>query len=422
MLLLYDFFLAAYGILIHLAAQVNPKAKAWVRGRTHPEKPLASLRNHPKEPVVWMHCASLGEFEQGRPVLEAIRQAFPQHRILLTFFSPSGYEIRKHYAVADLVCYLPLDGRHRSRHFLAQVKPSLAIFVKYEHWQYYLSELSQRGIPTLSIAAIFRPTQLFFRRYGGFWREMLAYYSRLFVQDLSSWQLLNQIGLGAMAEVSGDTRFDQVLSIASSPVPVPWMAAFIQGRQTLVAGSTWPDDERLLAQLADLLPDLVILIAPHAFDEQRLSNLEKRIPGTFRFSNCTSLDNPTPTQLQGRCLLVDNFGWLSSIYQYATIAYVGGGFNRSGIHNILEAAVYGIPVFFGPQYERSREAYDLLSLKSAYSVGDAETLYCQISELLSNQTLCTELGQGNARYVQSQAGATQSVLRYIHTNRLLSKP
>ena len=423
MLLLYDFLLAAYSALIHLAALVNPKARAWVRGRTHPEKALSSLRSHPEEPVVWIHCASLGEFEQGRPVLEAIRQDYPQHRILLTFFSPSGYETRKHYAMADLVCYLPLDGRYRSRHFLNEVRPCLAIFIKYEHWQYYLSELSMRGIPTLSVSAVFRPSQPFFQSYGGFWRKMLQHYSRVFVQDASSWQLLARIGLSSKAEVSGDTRFDRVLSIASSPLPVPWMADFIQGRHTLVAGSTWPDDERLLALLADQIPDLVILIAPHEFNEQRLSDLEKRIPGTLRFSNCQSLRNPSASiRLQGRCLVVDNFGWLSSIYQYATIAYVGGGFNRSGIHNILEAVVYGIPVFFGPHYERSREAFDLVALKGAYSVGDDVILSQRITELLTDQPLRTEIGQRNAGYVQTQAGATNTVLRYIHSNRLLSKP
>ncbi|NDC77138.1 MAG: 3-deoxy-D-manno-octulosonic acid transferase, partial [Chitinophagia bacterium] len=216
MMIAYDVFLAAYGFLIRLAALWNPKARAWFLGRSHPEKPLSSLRQSPDERVVWIHCASLGEFEQGRPVLDAIRVAYPRHRILLTFFSPSGYENRKRYQKADLVYYLPLDGRIRSRRFLDEVRPCLAVFVKYEHWYYYLKELHARGIPSLSVSAIFRSTQPYFQPWGGFWRSLLSLYERMFVQDPESLRLLSGIGLAGKAEVSGDTRFDRVLDVAGS--------------------------------------------------------------------------------------------------------------------------------------------------------------------------------------------------------------
>lgn len=417
----YDIFLAAYGFLIRLAAAWNTKARAWVHGRRHPEKPLSSLRQSPEDTVVWIHCASLGEFEQGRPVLEAIRAAYPRHRILLTFFSPSGYEVRKRYAGADLVHYLPLDGRKRSRRFLDAVRPSLALFVKYEHWHYYLEKLQARRIPCLSVSAIFRPSQPYFRPWGGFWRGLLARYDRIFVQDPGSLRLLAGINLACNAEVSGDTRFDRVLAVADSPVDIAWMQAFLSGRPTLVAGSSWPDDEALLATLARRLPRLVLIIAPHDVNAGRLSELDAAFPGSVRFSECGKASEkgvgPMP---ESHVLVVDNTGLLSSLYRYASLAYVGGGFNRSGIHNILEAAVYGIPVLFGPRHERSREASELLGSGGGLCIQDGGGLTAQVTRLLSEPGLREELGRSNAAYVRERAGATAMVLRYIEEKRLLT--
>jgi 3-deoxy-D-manno-octulosonic-acid transferase len=417
----YDIFLAAYGFLIRLAALWNPKAKSWLHGRKHPEKAISSLRQSPEDPVVWIHCASLGEFEQGRPVLEAIRVAYPRHRILLSFFSPSGYEYRKRYEGADLVCYLPLDGRIRSRRFLDEVRPCLAIFVKYEHWYYYLKELQARGIPCLSVSAVFRPSQPYFRPWGGFWRRLLSCYERIFVQDPDSLRLLSGIGMAGRAEISGDSRFDRVRSVAGSPVDIPWMEGFLDGRPTLVAGSTWPDDEALLATLSRQLPQLVLVIAPHDIDPGRLSEVERAFPKSVRFSECLGASKKGDRALpESGVLVVDNIGLLSSLYRFSTIAYVGGGFNRSGIHNILEAAVYGVPVIFGPRHGRSREASELLLSGGGFSVGNGDELTARVSRLLMEPGTRDGLGRSNAAYVSERTGATHAVLRHIAENRLLT--
>lgn len=418
---LYDALLAAYGLLLRLAALWNPKARAWVRGRMHPRLTVSAVRSRPDQEVVWIHCASLGEFEQGRPLLEAIRKAYPHCRILLTFFSPSGYEARKDYPVADLVAYLPLDGRRRARRFLDEARPRLALFVKYEHWHHYLREIGARGIPALSVSAVFRPAQPFFKPYGAFWRRMLARYGRIFVQDGESLRLLAGIGMADRAEVAGDTRFDRVLAVAAAPTRIDWMDAFLQGRPTLVAGSTWPEDERILALLAQRLPELALVVAPHEIDESHLKAVETTFPECVRFSRARSAAQsgiePLPT---GRCLVIDNIGLLSSLYRHATIAYVGGGFNRSGIHNILEAAVYGVPVVFGPRYERSVEAVERVASGGAFSVADADTLTDIVASRLSDTARTAAIGRENAEYVRSKAGATATVLRHIAENRLLS--
>jgi len=418
---LYDALLAAYGLLLRLAALWNPKARAWVRGRLHPRRPVSAVRSRPDEEVVWIHCASLGEFEQGRPVLEAIRRTYPACRILLTFFSPSGYEARRDYAVADLVAYLPLDGRRRAGRFLDEARPRLALFVKYEHWHHYLRELEARGIPTLSVSAVFRPSQPFFKPYGAFWRRMLSRYGHIFVQDGESLARLEGIGLAGRAEVAGDTRFDRVLAVAAAPARIGWMDAFLQGRPTLVAGSTWPEDERILAGLARQLPDLALVVAPHEIDERHLKEVEATFPETVRFSRAQSAAEAGADALPyGRCLVIDNIGLLSSLYRHATIAYVGGGFNRSGIHNILEAAVYGVPVVFGPRYERSVEAVERVAAGGAFPVTDAETLTKLVAARLSDSAGTAAIGRGNAEYVRTKAGATAAVLRHIAANRLLS--
>lgn len=418
---LYDAFLGAYALLLRLAALWNPKARAWVRGRTHPRRPVSAVRARPGEDVAWVHCASLGEFEQGRPVLEAIRKAYPDCRILLTFFSPSGYEARKDFAGADLVAYLPLDGRRRAARFLDEARPRLALFVKYEHWHHYLRELEARSIPALSVSAVFRPTQPFFRIYGAFWRRMLDRYGRIFVQDPESLSRLHGIGRGGRAELAGDTRFDRVLAVAAAPARIGWMDAFLRGRPTLVAGSTWPGDERNLAVLAHRRPDMALVIAPHEIDEGRLAAVEAAFPETVRFSRAQAAAEAGQAPIPpGRCLLIDNIGLLSSLYRHAAIAYVGGGFNRSGVHNILEAAVYGVPVLFGPRYERSVEAGERVAAGGAFPVADAEALTQTVVARLADTTGTAAIGRANAEYVRSRTGATAAVLRHIAENRLLS--
>jgi 3-deoxy-D-manno-octulosonic-acid transferase len=293
--------------------------------------------------------------------------------------------------------------------------------VKYEHWHYYLKELQARGIPCLSVSAIFRPSQPYFRPWGGFWRGLLACYERIFVQDPDSLRLLAGIGLAGRAEVSGDTRFDRVRAVAGSTVDIPWMEAFLAGRPTLVAGSTWPDDVEALSALARRLPQLVLVVAPHDVDEGRLSGVEASFPDSVRFSECrTASQNGDGTIPESNVLVVDNIGLLSSLYRYATIAYVGGGFNRSGIHNILEAAVYGIPVLFGPRHEKSREASQLLASGGGICIQNGGELTEQVTRLLMEPVRREGLGRANATYVRERSGATDAVLRHIAENRLLT--
>lgn len=314
---------------------------------------------------VWFHAASLGEFEQARPVLEAYRQRHPDTKVLLTFFSPSGYEVRKNYPLADRVAYLPMDTPHNARRLLDAYRPVAAFFVKYEFWYNYLRELRRRQIPTYLFSAIFRPEQYFFHPYGRwFLKQIRLCYRHIFVQNEESLQLLARHGIDAT--LAGDTRFDRVHQIAQAAEPDAVAERFLQGHDgpVLVAGSTWPPDEQLLARLHECkewFPDRII-IAPHEIHEEHLQQIERLFPGSVRYSSLTSSTSLTsPTSSTSQVLIIDNIGILSKLYRYATVAYIGGGFGV-GIHNILEAVAYGKPVVFGPNYHKFQEAHDLIDL------------------------------------------------------------
>lgn len=401
-----------------MASWWNPKARAWVKGRKGLFSRLETAINDDK-PVIWMHCASLGEFEQGRPVLEGLKNSYPNHRILLTFFSPSGYEVRKNYEGADYIFYLPPDSSRNARKFISIVKPALAIFIKYEFWHYYLAELRENKVPTLLVSGIFRKGQPFFRFYGGFWRRMLDSFTRLFVQNQESMELLLLAGLGNKAERSGDTRFDRVLEIASAGEDIAQVRNFCAGHKVIVAGSTWIEDEEVLDHYARVHPQIRFILAPHEIHESRLKEIEKLFPETVRFSRLKDFSDPDYNAIP-HVLIIDNFGMLSTLYKYAHITYVGGGFGGDGIHNILEAGVYGKPVVFGPVYDKFREAEEMIQAGGAVTVENALELESVLDDMLENDTLRAQKGMAARKYIEREAGATGCVLAYIQEKRLLT--
>lgn len=354
--------------------------------------------------VIWFHCASLGEFEQGRPVIEAIRERLPGRKILLTFFSPSGYEKRKDYHGADYVMYLPLDTSRNASRMLDLLSVEMALFIKYEFWYHFLKELAWREIPTYLVSGNFRADQLFFKWYGGWYRRFLNLFTHIFVQNHESESLLAGIGQHHVS-LAGDTRFDRVYEIKHSPFTHPALEDFGKDSAIIVAGSTWEQDEQLLAQVYGKLPELVSwIIAPHELSEGHLRNLQERFPGAACY---TQLESGVPEGC--RVILVDTIGKLSFLYRYGVMAYIGGGFGK-GIHNILEAATYGLPVIFGPTYKKFSEAVELTSLGGAFPIGNSEDLLSTIRQQLENPGLLKTTSQIASNFVSARVGATLTIL------------
>lgn len=374
---------------------------------------------NPDDKVIWMHCASLGEFEQGRPLLEALRLHYPGYRILLTFFSPSGYEVQKNYAGADWVCYLPLDGPRTAKQFLSLTHPTLVIFVKYEFWFFYLKKLFYQQIPLLLVSALFREDMNFFKWYGTLSKKMLGRFQHLFLQNEASLLLTEQLGVREMSSVAGDTRFDRVLAIASQALPIEGIETFKSQQPLLVAGSTWPEDEKALHEaLQDpQLASLKLIIAPHELSAAHVKTLTALFGEAICYSQWNK-ESDAP-----RVMIMDNYGMLSRLYRYATVAYVGGGLHRPGIHNTLEAAVYSIPVLFGPYHKKHAEALALLKENGAFTFETgtgSSSLSSLLTQLLLHPHHCREAGQKAGAYVRAQAGATQRIIHYIQENRLLT--
>jgi 3-deoxy-D-manno-octulosonic-acid transferase len=436
---LYQFLIRCLGISIRVAALFSPKARQWLSGRKDRFAFMIQQRADAPGPLVWFHCASLGEFEQGRPVIEAFRREHPGHRILLTFFSPSGYEVRKNYPGADHVHYLPLDTKDNARRFLDTWKPQLAIFVKYEYWFNYIRALEARKIPAVVVSAIFRPGQYFFRWYGGWSRRQLSKISWFFVQNRESMELLTGIGI-RHASVSGDTRFDRVALISQRPQAFPQLQWLSGERPVMVAGSTWPDDEDLLLHLFRRSGfGMHLVIAPHEITGAGIERLLREFgPETVRFSALagsaqtgsdgfsapegSASEGPDGSSApegsasegpdgsgRGRIVIMDRIGLLSQLYQYATLAYVGGGFGK-GIHNILEAATFGVPVFFGPTYQRFAEAVDLVGRGGAFPVKDRECLLQGVEALLSDPAKLQQASQVCRKYVEENKGGTENIM------------
>ena len=397
---LYSFagILASAGL--HLAARFSPKARLIIEGRKDTPRRLGRL--DATRPVVWFHASSLGEFEQGRPLMEAVRRAHPEYQILLSFFSPSGYTVRQDYAGADVVVYLPSDRSSSVRRFLDLARPSKAIFIKYDFWPTMLYELRERGIPTYLVSAIFRPDQLFFRPWGKWYLRLLTLFERLYVQDEDSRQLLQRHGITAVS-VAGDTRFDRVIEIASAARAIPEAAA-LEGK-VLVAGSTWPEDEAILLPYFNRLgSEYKLIIAPHEIHEEHLQAIEAQLTRPYmRYS-----------QLQAGatgdydCLIIDCFGLLSSIYRYGRYAWVGGGFGKS-VHNTLEAAVYGIPVFFGPEVHKHREVRELIQRGLGFVLHSEED-FAALLQRFDDEAACRDVAQQLEHFFAEQRGATEQLL------------
>ncbi len=368
-----------------------------------------------------MHCASLGEFEQGRPVIEKLRAQGTGHKILLTFFSPSGYEAQKKYKGADWVFYLPMDGPRNAKQFLEIVHPSLVIFVKYEFWYYYLKKIKYRNIPLLLISALFRKDMSFFKWYGKLQRKILSRFDHLFVQTAESKKLIDEICLSAICSVSGDTRFDRVIEIAEKFEPIPLIEKFIGNSKVVIAGSTWPEDEEVLQKSFAAINDssLKLIIAPHEINEKHLSSIKELFPNSILFSELTTSHFPLPS-----CLIIDNIGMLSRLYKYAYITYIGGGLRTMGVHNVLEAAVYNKPVLFGPFYHKYTEAIGLVQSGGGLPFTDEKENGMMLRELIEalliNDKEYNYRSNAAGEFVQTNKGATEKIIQFIQEKRLLT--
>lgn len=406
---LYSFGIHLFHFFIQISSLFNSKAKAWVLGRKNLFQKLKA--DIPLPIDIWMHCASLGEFEQGRPLLETLRKQYPNKQILLTFFSPSGYEIRKNYKQVDFVYYLPIDTSYRARYFLDIVQPQMAIFVKYEFWQNYLFELQKRNISTLLISAIFHSKQPFFQWYAPLFRPALDCFTQIFVQNKSSAKLLDEIGVQHY-QIAGDTRVDRVLEIAKSAKAFPIIEQFKANQKTLIAGSTWPPDEAILAAYINENTDdnWKYIFAPHDISESHILELSKRFD--IAILRYTEVDEHTDLASL-KILIVDTIGMLSQIYQYGEVAYIGGGFG-AGIHNTLEPIAFDLPVIFGPKYQKFEEAIRLVELGGGFvaeSKADFETIF----EILKDAESHLKTSQAVSSYIQANQGATDKILDYIQS-------
>ena len=418
MLFLYRIFIGIYPIAAWILGFVNPKAKQWHTGRKEILTQIAAALAANTKPIIWMHCASLGEFEQGRPVLEGLQKQYPNYSILLTFFSPSGYEVHKNYAGADYIFYLPMDSAGNASKFLKITNPSIAVFVKYEFWHYYLTQLKKLQIPTILIAGIFRKDQLFFKWYGSFYKKLLSCFTAFFVQDKNSQSLLQSIGINNEVYIGGDTRFDRVIEIAEAFAPIDPIAHFCNNSLVLVAGSTWFQDDETIAHFEKTNPNIKFIIAPHDITNQRLQNCLSLYKNAVLFSDYVKGFNTVPQNVN--TLIIDNVGMLSKLYHYATITFIGGGFGADGIHNCLEAAVHYKPVLFGPVYDKYIEASGLVDAGGAISIEDALEFEAVANKLFSTEADRIKMGQHAGDFVHAHKGASAKIIHYIQENRLLT--
>ena len=410
---MYSLAIHFYAFIIALISPFHKKARIMRLGQWKTNSILREKIDRNAK-YIWFHASSLGEFEQGRPMMEKIKAEHPEYKILLTFFSPSGYEVRKNYNGADVICYLPFDTPYRVKKFLNLANPSIAVFIKYEFWGNYLQELKHRNISVYIISSIFRRDQLFFQWFGYPYRKMLYCFTHLFVQDDRSAALLKEFGITNVT-VTGDTRFDRVLDVRNQARELSPVEHFVceGGKEkslTLVAGSSWPQDEEILIPYFNEHPEMKLIIAPHEIHREHLMYIESLLKRpSVRLSDVFH----DQSLAEGKdCLIVDSFGLLSSIYRYGTIAYIGGGFG-AGIHNTLEAAVYGIPVLFGPKYHKFKEAKDLIKVGGGFSVSDKQSFCEKMDELLTYHEVLEAAGESAGQFVNGNAGATDKILRII---------
>lgn len=404
---LYNIGIGLYRLGAKIAATRSEKVRKMIDGQ---QRAIDYLRREiiPGASYIWVHASSLGEFEQGRPLIEKIRRECPDLKILLTFFSPSGYEVRKNYGGVDAVCYLPFDTPARVREFLDVVNPAMAIFVKYEFWGNYLQQLKKRGVPTYIISSIFRPDQSFFKWWGGMFRDLLDCFTHIYVQDIESRQLLASVNVTNVT-IAGDTRFDRVTDIMAGNRDIPQAEAFTRNAPlTIVAGSSWQPDEKFLLPYFNTCDKIKLIIAPHEVNEEHIKAIESQCNRKVcRLSSATPEEAATAD-----CMIVDCYGVLSSIYRYGDIAYIGGGFGV-GIHNINEAAVYGMPVIFGPKFDKFKEAKDLIARGGAFTFSDSEQFTSLLDSLVNNSDRLRQSGEIAGSYIKENLGATDLIFSDI---------
>ncbi len=403
---LYNIGIHLYVFGIRIASLFNAKAKLWITGRRGQfERMKKAVHEHDR--VIWFHCASLGEFEQAKPVIESVKKLYPDYKILLTVFSPSGYASAANYRHADMFFYLPSDKPANAKKFIKIFEPKLAVFVKYEFWFNYINELSKNKIPLLMISAIFRPGQYFFRRRGFWFRKQLKKVTWFFVQNETSSQLLGDAGI-YHNEIAGDTRFDRVINIAENGGEVPGITEFKGDALLLVAGSTWPKDEEILAEMMHRHPEIKLIIAPHEIDKSRINEVVEK----FSAYNPLLYSSGNAHSGKSRVLIIDGMGILSRLYRYADVAYVGGGFG-AGIHNLAEAAVYGVPVLFGPNHKQFREALDLLADGGGFTFSGKNAAMVISEKLFKDKSFRESAGEKAAAYIYRNKGATSRIVDKI---------
>jgi len=406
MRLLYSILIYIYSFIINIASLFNTKAKQWTVGRKNIILKIKKDFSLVTEKTIWIHSASLGEFEQGRPLIEALKKKNPNTKIVLTFFSPSGYEIRKNYPLADYVYYLPIDTPQNAKAFIKIINPSLVIFIKYEFWYNYINQLDKQKIPFLYISAIFRPNQLFFKPCGKWFLNHLRKANHFFVQNQTSKNLLRAKGIHQVS-ISGDTRFDRVASILQQAKENDIVKKFKGTSSLLLAGSTWPKDEEAIKDLHQAIPDIKIIIAPHLINQSHINQIKSIFPKAITYSKAKESDiNKAPI------LIIDNMGMLSSLYQYADFALIGGGFG-AGIHNTLEAATYGMPIFIGPNYHKFQEAKDLIDKGIISVFNTADELKTDFDMILNDKDKYHHIVKASKDYVKSNSGATDLIMRRI---------
>jgi 3-deoxy-D-manno-octulosonic-acid transferase len=406
MKVLYNVGILIFSALAFLVAPFNTRASLWVRGRKLWAEKIAG-KIKPGDRIIWIHCASLGEFEQGRPVIEAIKKELPLFKVILTFFSPSGYEVRKNYEKADCISYLPSDTPSNAKKFIELIKPEYVIFVKYEFWNNYITEIYSRDIPLYLISGIFRPGQHFFKWYGSFFRSMLRKFEKIFVQDQRSLDLLKAIGLTKVC-LAGDTRFDRVVQIAGSAGEIKVLDQFRGDEKLFLAGSSWKQDEEIISEYVNNFPlRMKWVFAPHEIDKSNIERLEKLFN-----SKCVRFSEFTDSFADARVLIIDNIGMLSSAYRYAYIAEIGGGFGK-GIHNVLEAACWGVPVIFGPNHEKFKEAVDLKQAGGARSFQTFKEFRQILDLFLSDDKVYHASADTAVKYVKENTGATGIIMKEI---------
>jgi 3-deoxy-D-manno-octulosonic-acid transferase len=438
MILLYNLLIRLYVLMIGIAGIWNKKAREWKQGRKDWREKL-ELQISAGDRIIWIHCASAGEFEQGKPIIGQLKEIYPAHKILVSFFSPSGFQAAKKYPHADIISYLPADTKKNAAAFFQLVKPELVVFVKYEYWFHHLSTIAFHHTPLLLVSAIFRKEQLFFKWYGKFFRRMLFLFRHIFVQDEDSLQLLRSINI-QHSSISGDTRFDRVKKIADQFTEVKLVNEFAGEQNVIVAGSTWPEDEKILADFIKN-HDARLIVAPHEINPAHINSIQNLFPDHILYSEISPIASDAIRKnektsvwdsirdqeyadlqkklTQSKTLIIDTMGILSKLYHYGTITYVGGGFGR-GIHNTLEAAVYGKPVFFGPNYQKFKEAKDLIKKGGAFTISDAESFKVKAEHLLHEKSVLQHAAMMSKKYVEENTGAAQKVIEFIQENRLLT--